>query len=93
MAPAASKPALHFIEIVDDERPMTIADEGDRPIPAAMLQKRQLRIALSRTQGDRLSKIPALTLPVDVVLDDPLALRERARNRQHKGFPNERQQT
>jgi hypothetical protein len=38
---------LHFIEIVDDEGPMTIADEGDRRILAAMLQKRQFRIALS----------------------------------------------
>jgi hypothetical protein len=38
---------LHFIEIVDDEGPRTIADEGDRRILAAMLQKRQFRIALS----------------------------------------------
>jgi hypothetical protein len=48
--------ALHFNEIIDDEMPMTIADEGDRRIPAAMLQKRQLRIALSRTQDDGLSR-------------------------------------
>jgi hypothetical protein len=38
---------LDFNEIVDDEMPMAIADEGDRRILAAMLQKRQLRIALS----------------------------------------------
>ena len=67
--------ALHFIAIVDDERPMAIADEGDRRIPA----------------GDGLSKIPTLTLTVGVVLDDLGTLRARARNRQDKGFSDDRQ--
>ena len=48
--------ASHFIEIVDNERSMTIADEGDRRIPAATLHKRQFWIAKSRTQGDALSR-------------------------------------
>ena len=54
--PGLFRGAFHFIEMVDDEKPMIIADEGDRRIPAAMLQKRQLRIALSPTLGDGLSK-------------------------------------
>ena len=33
----------------------------------------------------------SLTLSVGVVLDDLLTLREQARTRQHKGFPDDRQ--
>ena len=72
-----------------DEGPMAIADEGDRRIPAATLQERQFKIR--RTQGDGLSRIPTLTLSVGVVLDDLLTLREQARTRQHKGFPDDGQ--